>query len=216
MTKTIKYSLDMLKGLYSDTPCELGDEEEFLKYQAALKIHNENPTKAFQRTWQTIVRRGWNGIVKPSDHVYAKEIVMSQLNEMDRIFITHFSRVGSYFMTGHETWTSSWSGYTDAMERHAEAVAQRPELDKRFVPIRDQLPGKVRFALADHGGIHLAPPFPIVTCSVIPVLVRSVDEIQNALNEVSFLFTISYTLCHFRSRMCDKVECTRLCGCFYT
>jgi hypothetical protein len=74
ITKTVKYCLRLLKGIYSDTPCELGDEEKFEEYQTDLK---DMDTTSFKKKWRGIARRSWNGVADPKDTVYARDMVMS-------------------------------------------------------------------------------------------------------------------------------------------
>jgi hypothetical protein len=38
--------------------------------------------------------------------------------------------------------------------------------------------------MLDHGVFHVAPPFPLLTKSVVPVMVQALYEIRGALSEV--------------------------------
>jgi hypothetical protein len=110
--------------------------------------------------------------------------IVSQLEEWNNIFNTHFAKSGKYFMTNMSEWQEMWSMYVEAMERHADALAQCPGGDATIMSIVEQLRNKMQFITMDHQDFHIAPPFPIVTRSVVPMLVESLKEISGALHEV--------------------------------
>jgi hypothetical protein len=184
------HCLTALKGLYSDTICGLADDEAMRKYDSDRKDKDKKEDD-ISRVWKNTVKRSWNGILQLKDTSMATELLFSQMDVLDGIFKTHFETIGSKFMTGTDGWKEQWSDYIDAVLRYADNVAQQPEADATVLKIREQLAGKMRFVLTDHGSLYAVPVFPLVTRSVVPLMVKTIDEIENALLEVSYMCAYS-------------------------
>jgi hypothetical protein len=173
----------VLKGIYTNTPCDLEDDEQYEKYE---REENKLSGTAMEKKWRKVVRRSWNGILHPGKSACAKGVLMRQLEELDRIFLTHFQNAGQFYMTNAASWNEMWPLYVEAIIRHANGLAERPEESEALVKICERVSGRVRFALKDYEGMHLPPPFPILTKSVVPMMVKAVDDIEMALYEVSW------------------------------
>ena len=173
-----------LNGIYTDTECELGKDDLFNKYE---KEEEELSDEDWRKNWVTIVRQGWNGLLSPSDgSTLAKEILVSQLDHYDGIFMTHFQNSQEFYMTDDNMWTSVWPLYVDAVLQHADGESEQPDSNPIFRKIRSAVAGKLRFAMKDHGQhMFLPPPFPILTKSVVPLMTKSAMDIEGALKEVS-------------------------------
>jgi hypothetical protein len=155
--------------------------EPYEKYLDDIDRHERS---AVDKTWKNIVRRSWNALMKPENATVAKGLMLSEMEALDGIFTTHFKDIGGYFMTRSTEWTSVWPAYVEAITRQADTVAERPDLDTSVKEVRERLPGKVRFALTNHAGLHVAPPLPLITKSVIPAMVQALSEVETALSEV--------------------------------
>jgi hypothetical protein len=181
-----------MKGIYTNTECELGGDEIFDQYQNDVFLLIATET---EKKWSNIVRRSWNGLLA-EDPSWSKGVLAGQLDEFDRIFKTHFENADAYFMTQAPTWTNIWPLYVDAAIRHARSDAERPESHETHRKVREGAAGKIRFAMKDHGEtMCISPPFPLLTKSVVSMMIKSVSEIERALYEVSIvlLSTISNT-----------------------
>jgi hypothetical protein len=181
--KTIIHCQQVLKGLFTDTPCNMGSEERFKEYE-----HDEMTMEdtEIEKKWKTEVRKCWKALINPGEKTaFAKEILVSQLEKYDKIFLTHFEKTGEFYMTDSPLWRTSWAMYVDALIRHSQEEAERPEENTTFKTVRDAATGKTRFAMKDYGEkMQVPPPFPILTKSVIPIMVKSVNDIESALCEV--------------------------------
>src|ERR1700760_5189121 len=95
MTTTIQYCISVMKGIYSNTPCKLGEAANFDEY--------DKDTQNSQK-WRHAVRRSWNGLLRKDEttNVFAKDT--AQLDALDKIFVMHFSGLENFFMTGRDTW----------------------------------------------------------------------------------------------------------------
>jgi hypothetical protein len=178
-------------------------EAPLAKYVAQMEREKDS---GVDKSWKNVVRRSWNALLKPEGGNIAKGVLMSELDAQDRIFTTHFKDASGYFMTGSREWTDIWPVYVDAIIRQADTVAERPELNPSIQEVREHLPGKIRFALLDHGEFRMAPPFPLITRSVVPVMVQALDEIKVALYEVSRLYPHTFR----DTPYIIQVECVRL------
>lgn len=179
-----------LNGIYTDTECELGKDETFDRYETDQVEMSDDE---WRKKWTTIVRQGWNGFHSPVDgSTLAKEILVDQLDHYDGIFQTHFQKTGEFYMTADPTWASVWPLYVDALHQHAEGEAEKPDSNPKFRQIRSGVAGKIRFVMKDHGeGMYISPPFPLLTKSVVPMMIKSVEDIEGALKEVSVPFCLS-------------------------
>jgi hypothetical protein len=189
--------LNILNGLFRDTECELGNRAQFDKYE---KEETTLSKEEWQNEWKKTVRQDWNGIEIPEEGSNSeKELLMSELKHYDAIFETYFRKVEAFYMTQDVAWTSVWPLYVDGLIERAEAEAERREKNENIKKIREELAGKLRFVMKDHGAdMHMSPPFPILTKSVVPVMVKAVADIEDALNEVCGLFILFGSL--LRSR----------------
>jgi hypothetical protein len=115
-------------------------------------------------------------------------MIVSEMEVLDQIFATHFGGITKYFMTSTSEWREGWRMYVEALERHAEGLAQRPEENGMHTRMFEKLSSKVRFCTMDHDGLYLAPPFPLMTKSVIPCITNSLKEISGGLYEVSGMY----------------------------
>jgi hypothetical protein len=177
---TIKHSLKILKGIFSDTLCDLGDGHRMAEY-----MHDMNAdSQSAQIKWQNAVCRSWNGILTQEKTVFDKDTLMDQLNSLDKIFDTHCKGTEGLIMTSGNAWKQVFSMYISAVVKHLDTVARLPEADKCVVTIRESAARKVIFVTQDHKKLHNAPPFPLLTKSVIPMLSSSLDSIKDALTEV--------------------------------
>lgn len=179
------YCLDALKGTYTETPCDLAKEKEFAAYEQGANMVPLDPSE-HEKKWGKVVRRSWNALLNSSEgSLFAKEILMAELDDLDRIFLTHFEKSGEFFMTNGPAWTEMWPLYVEAVILHAEEASERPEANGNFVKLRESVSGKLRFMMKNHGELYMAPPFPILTKSVVPMIIKSVQDIEMALYEVS-------------------------------
>jgi hypothetical protein len=135
--------------------------------------------------WKNTVIKSWNVVMEPKPDAYAKGLLMKQMDEYDEMFRMHFSQNDPLFMTGAASWQKELTVYITALRRHADVVAQQPETNKSVTHVREALPGRLRFTTTDHTDIRIGPIFPILTKSVIPVMVDSLNSIEKALQEVS-------------------------------
>jgi hypothetical protein len=210
------HCLSVLKGIYSDTPCTLGVREEFESYIQDINAGMLNED-AMEEKWGGAVRRSWKALTGQEEgSVMAKEILMGQLDEFDRIFKTHFEKAGDFFLTTVDEWTDAWPLYVDSLIQHVKEAAERLDSNKTFVDIREKVAGKVRFMMQDHGALYVQPPIPILTKSMVPMMIKTVDDIELALYEVSHCHTFSSQSLHLGlfSKDPRKLESYRVCQCF--
>jgi hypothetical protein len=162
------YGLSLLKGLYTDTPCKMAMDVQLEKYVTDIR---KATFGGVDKSWKNLVQHSWNALLKGESGTIAKAVLMSELEAQDRIFTTHFKDATSYFMTGSEEWESVWHVYVEAIIQQVDTVAERPKSNALVKEVRERLPGKVHFVLLNHGVFHVASLFPIITRSVIPVMV---------------------------------------------
>ena len=168
----------------------MGEYTKQVKYQKDL---NTQTAECIEDEWGIPVRRSWNALLANQNDNDGKETkapayLLAQLEDLDKVFTTHFPTVGGFFLSGAPEWAKSWDGYAKAIVQHVKGIAQRPERNHDVMRISEQLLGKVRFVLLNHGSLHLAPPFPLMTKSVIPPMMQALTEIDQALYEVRLYF----------------------------
>ena len=113
------------------------------------------------------------------------EMLTGQLQELDDIFVTHFSKGARFFMTLSPSWTSMLLMYVEALGKYADVMAQQPGGLPLLKKIRQGLPEKLEWVMMNHGDLHMAPAFPLMTKSVVTIIADSLRSIGLAVSEVS-------------------------------
>jgi hypothetical protein len=182
--KTVVYNVGVLKGLYGDIQWEQGMGDQMGEYLAARKAGREEAMEKYKNP----VRRSWNILLEAGTRgvdANLRDVVLTELQELDSIFNTHYETGTKYFMTSASEWTDVWGMYVEGLERHVDSIAQRPWTNSAAQQVVEHMKSKLRWVLMDHEELHIAPPFPVMTRSVVPLLARSLKEISTALTEVS-------------------------------
>jgi hypothetical protein len=197
---TVTYGLSLIQGLFSVTPLELAEGGHFQTYRTDIgKLDNE----AMERTWKNRVGRSWNTIQQSvledaEERQVARTLVTQQLQELDAIFVTHFSKCSRFFMTSSASWTSLMPMYVEALGKYADDMAQQPGGTPWLKKCRTELPDKMRFVMLDHKTLHVAPPLPLMSSSVVGVMVDSLKDVATAIYEVSCNIVLSSPSTFFR------------------
>ncbi|KIL66948.1 hypothetical protein M378DRAFT_9652 [Amanita muscaria Koide BX008] len=184
---TVQYGLSILTGLFRDQDCEMGGSSEFKAYVkdlANLKIDD------VKDTWEDKIVRTWNTLLQPANSTLPHQQVMELLDEMDRIFVQIFKGKESLFLTQTDTWDHLWPEYMQNIKDLAKRITQSATADPLVTAVLQHLAGKVRFVTQDHRELHMAPPMPLMTKSVVEMMAQALSEIELALREVGFQFIL--------------------------
>jgi hypothetical protein len=181
----VVYNTKVVKGLYREMRWEMAEQGQQERY---LSDRAKDNNAGEMTSWKNIVRRSWNTLLDVGGTSIGEEVrefVVAELDELDKIFQTHFGKESKAFMTSTPEWKDIWGMYVKAVERYAEELAQRSGGNASTMRLREQMESKVKFVLTDNGELHLAPPFPLITRSVVPMLRQALKEVSGALYEVS-------------------------------
>jgi hypothetical protein len=181
LVRTVQYGLTLLHGLYSDTMCNMADSERYEQYLDDKRVKSY---RQVANVWENKVLLAWNEILRPEKATLATELLQSQLDAMDAVYLTFFEGQDSLFLTSATAWTDQWDEYISAAKDHADQVAQSPSTDELIAAVGDTLPGKVRFVLDDHEKMTMSLPMPLMTKSVIAAMVTALSEVETSLTEV--------------------------------
>jgi hypothetical protein len=178
----------MLQGIYTDTRLDMAESGQLAKYRAdALKLDETE----IEERWKNGVIRSWNGIVrsgaeKEQDELDIEiEMLSGQLEKLDEIFMEHFEKVGKFFLTTSTAWTKVMPLYAKSLQAYADDLSQAPGGTPMVKKIREALPDKMRWVMMDHGNLQVAPVMPLMTRSVVALVVDSLRAMALALYEVS-------------------------------
>ena len=126
---TVEYGLAVLQGIYNENRLDIAEDSDLKKYhQELLKTDEEE----IERPWKNSVIRSWNGIIQSGadkdreEMDIVVEMLTTELQELDEMFVTHFGKSGRFFMTSSSTWTSLIPMYVEALDKYADETAQQP------------------------------------------------------------------------------------------
>ncbi|KAM6490054.1 hypothetical protein JOM56_014097 [Amanita muscaria] len=206
LVRTVQYGLTLLHGLFSDTSCNMADSERYEQYLDDKRVKS---SRQVANVWENKLVLAWNELLRQEKATVATELLHSQLEAMDAIYLNYFEGQDSLFLTSAAAWAEQWPEYISAAKDHADMVAQSPSSDELITTVGETLPGKVRFVLSDHGKMTMSPPMPLMTKSVIAAMVTSLSEVETALTESNALdFGYFTTPVHLLES--PQVERTRL------
>ncbi|KAM6488807.1 hypothetical protein JOM56_015733 [Amanita muscaria] len=183
ITYTVKYGMAVLTGLHTDVAIELAGDK---KYNAHLddRTNAEDDEDGYIARWENPVMRSWNALTKRApDDFTAKGLILSQLEEYDRIFQNNFSMKKPNFMTGAKEWANGFETYREALLGQAKDIAQEPETEEQAADVRDALARKLRFATLDFTDLCSMPSFPIMTKSAITMMTTTLENLELAFTE---------------------------------
>ncbi|KAM6490950.1 hypothetical protein JOM56_013570 [Amanita muscaria] len=180
LVRTVQYGLTLLHGLFSDTSCNMADSERYEQYLDDKRVKS---SRQVANVWENKLVLAWNELLRQEKATLATELLHSQLDAMDAIYLNYFEGQDSLFLTSAAAWAEQWPEYISAAKDHADMVAQSPSSDELITTVGETLPGKVRFVLSDHGKMTMSPPMPLMTKSVIAAMVTSLSEVETALTE---------------------------------
>jgi hypothetical protein len=185
---TVKYGLSVLQGIFTENPLDIVEGGNLTNYCAELLKGDDG---AAEKQFKNEVVRSWNGIIQSAESKDREEMEMEiqmltdQLQELDDIFVTHFSKVVRFFMTSSTSWTSMIPMYVEALGKYADEMAQQPGGPPLLKKIRQGLPEKLAWVMTNHRSLHMAPAFPLMTKSVVSIVADSLLDIGLAVYEVS-------------------------------
>ncbi|KAM6491897.1 hypothetical protein JOM56_012535 [Amanita muscaria] len=120
ITYTVKYGMAVLTGLHTDVAIELAGDK---KYNAHIqdRMNADDDEDGYCAKWENPVMRSWKVLTKrtPNDFM-AKGLILSQLEEYDRIFWNNFSMKKPNFMTGAKEWANGFETYHEALLAQAK------------------------------------------------------------------------------------------------
>ena len=204
----------MLQGIYSENRLDIAEDGNLKKYRQELSKMDDEEVEG---PWKNSVIRSWNGIIQSGadqdkeEMDIVVEMLTTELQELEEMFVTHFGKSGRFFMTSSSTWTSLIPMYVKALDKYADEMAQRPGGPPLLQKIRRGLPEKMQWVMMNHGRLHMAPPFPLMTRSTVAAVADSLRDIGLAIYEVScgfhriYLAGRTYSTCeeffhrHFKS-----------------
>jgi hypothetical protein len=191
---TVEYGLSVLQGIYSEARLDLSEGGQLEKYREDVATLDKG---GLEKRWKNSVGRSWNGLMQSGVDREQEEVdieiemLTGQLQDLDDIFLTHFSQSGRYFMTASSSWSSVVPMYVEALGKYADEMAQQPGGPPLLKKIRGGLPDKMTWVMMDHGKLHIAPPFPLMTRSAVAVVADSLRDIGLAIYEVSVRFILT-------------------------
>ena len=184
----MKHGTAVLKVLFSEANMPMATKQmmdEYLGQQMDEYLGQQ--MEGVDSAWTNWVIRTWNGIFEKGKVRLAGEEVEMMLNEMEALdvtFTTNFKE-GKLFMTSAESWTGMWAQYVKGVERYGSSLAQRGNLTAQRVKIFKEVLPKLRFVLTETHELTMMPPIPLMTRSVIPMMIKCLEEVGGSLKEVS-------------------------------
>lgn len=185
---TVEYGLSVLQGIFTENLLDIAEGGKLENYRAEILKGDEG---AVEKRFKNEVVRSWNGIIQSAESKDREEIeieiemLTGQLQELDDIFVTHFSKGARFFMTSSSSWTSMIPMYVEALSKYADEMAQQPGGPPLLKKIRQGLPEKLAWVMTNHRSLHMAPAFPLMTRSVVAIIADSLRDIGLAISEVS-------------------------------
>ena len=119
----VEYGLAILQGIYSETWLDIAEDGNLKKYrQELLKTDEEE----IEGPWKNSVIRSWNGIIQSGadkdreEMDIVVEMLTSELQELDEMFLMHFGKSGHFFMT------LLIPMYVEALDKYVDKTTQQP------------------------------------------------------------------------------------------
>jgi hypothetical protein len=122
----VEYGLSVLQGIYSEFRLGLSKGGQLKKYQEDVVMLDKG---ALEKRWKNSVGQSWNGLMqsrvdREQEEVEIKiEMLTRQLQDLDDIFLTHFSQSGCYFMTLSSSWSLVVLMYVEVLGKYANKMA---------------------------------------------------------------------------------------------
>ena len=141
--------------------------------------------------WKNNIIRSWNGIVcsgaeKEQEEVEIEiEMLTGQLDKLDEIFREHFEKVGKFFMMRSTSWMKVMPLYVKLLQVYADDLLQATGGTPMLKRIREVLPNKMLWVMMDHRGLQVTPSMPLMTWTIVELVVDSLQAIVLAMYEVS-------------------------------
>ena len=175
---TVKHCAAVMKALFTRANMPMATTTTMETYVAE---------RGDVKKWRNQLIRSWNGVSERGKVRMGEEdaeFVVNEMEKLDVVFTTNFKE-GKYFMTGATEWSGMWEHYVEGLERYGDALAQRADLTAERATLVDMVIPKMRFMLTETNEATLMPPMPLLTRSVLPVMIGCISDVAKSLREVS-------------------------------